>query len=182
MNIDVDRCRRAMKHLRVYGDPAAKPTASHPCQNEGGRPRWKQIEAAINWIAQDGSTALMHEKAYVKNYASFGDQSGECSYGCGPRHGSIVFSIERTNGGQCAGVVLNADHIYLLECVRDAGYYKTDERYHRQGNLCDAIEERNKAERDIAATDAWLADVTVEARGLPETVVANERQNDAKRT
>jgi hypothetical protein len=151
-----------MKDIRVTGNPSASPCATYANQNEGGRPRWKQIERVIGWIAKDGSTALMHEHAYVKNYSCFGDQSGECSYGCGPKHGSIVFDIGRTKDGRAEGKVLGPDHIYLLECVRDGGPYKYwDGRRERCGNLCDAIAKRDKAEQDMMAADAWIAGCTV---------------------
>ncbi len=162
MNIDVDRCRRAMKHLCVHGNPAANPRVN---QTESGRPRWKQIEAVINWIAQNGATAIMYEEVYVEHDATFGDRSGECPNGRFPHRANIVFGIGRTDEGLSEGVVLNADHIYLLECVRAAGLYKTTNRCYPHGNLCDAIAELDEAQHGMLVADAWLVNVIIEAHG-----------------
>lgn len=57
--------------------------------------REKAIEDAIKAIQIDNNEALKTEYIGVKNYAHFGDQRYDCSYGCGPTHGHIVFSIGR---------------------------------------------------------------------------------------
>lgn len=162
--IDVDRCRRAMQHLAIVGDPSAAPSAQHACQNEGGRPRHKLIEVAIQRISQDGTAAFRGKFLYIKNYASFGDQSEESPYGCCPRHGHIVFRIGRTTEGLAKGIILGPDHVYLLEAVRDAGSYK----YRASGrefydNLSKAIAERDTSEHDMLTADAWLGDQKVES-------------------
>ncbi len=163
-SIDVERCRQAMKLLNVDGDASGKSPASHGNQGAWGRPRWKQIEAAIVLIASDGAKALMDIRYCVKNYASFGDQVEDHRYGTGPRHGSIVFSIERTREGKDHGGALGDDHIYLLECVRDSGPYKFWAQHgERTGNLCDAIRARDKAEQEMLSADAWLNDAQVES-------------------
>jgi hypothetical protein len=41
---------------------------------------------------------LKTEYLGIKNYAAFGDQREDHTYGMGPRHGTIVFSIGRDHG------------------------------------------------------------------------------------
>ena len=53
------------------------------------------IEEAIRLIQQDPENAMRTEYLGIKNYAAFGDQREDHSYGMGPRHGTIVFSIGR---------------------------------------------------------------------------------------
>jgi hypothetical protein len=107
-HIDKERCLRAMEDINVGGLPIAA--------------RLYLIEEAITQIQASGNDALEHRYLGIKNYAGFGDQREDPEYGCGPRHGSIVFRIERTN--RCRGIakaILGDNHIYLLECVRDFG-------------------------------------------------------------
>ena len=104
-NIDINRCWVAMKDIRVRGLCNSK-------TREGA------IASAIAQIQTDPANALKKQYVGVKNYASFGDQREDHEYGFGPRHGSIVFSIERRN--HKADTVLGPDHVYLLECVRDS--------------------------------------------------------------
>ena len=106
--INFDRVRRAMKTLSVSGLP---------------RTTERQIAIAdvIRSIQVDGGKALLSEYVGVKNYAHFGDQRSDHPYGYGPAHGSIVFSIGRAARGASreSGIVLGADEIYALECLRD---------------------------------------------------------------
>lgn len=80
--------------------------------------RLRVIEDAILAIQTDQTSALSKEYMGVKNYAGFGDQRCDCSYGMGPSHGSIVFEVGRArdyNGP------LDSDAIYALEVFRDTG-------------------------------------------------------------
>lgn len=43
-----------------------------------------------------GGAELQNRYIGVKNYAHFGDQRADCSYGSSPRHGTIVFAIRLT--------------------------------------------------------------------------------------
>jgi len=62
------------------------------------REREYLIEEAIRLIQQDPENAMRTEYLGIKNYAAFGDQREDHTYGMGPRHGSIVFSIGRDGG------------------------------------------------------------------------------------
>lgn len=104
MVIDLERCRRGMAQLNIAG------TA-----------RSSVIEEAIAAIQANPGEALQKRYFGVKNYASFGDQREDHEYGMGPRHGSIVFRIERTARFLGAGKTLDADAIYFLEAYRDFG-------------------------------------------------------------
>jgi hypothetical protein len=75
------------------------------------------IEEAIGRIQADPAEALKAEYLGIKNYAHFGDQRCDCSYGYGPTHGTIVFSIGRVRG---APLEPDADIQELLR-VRDFG-------------------------------------------------------------
>lgn len=124
MKIDIERCLRAMGNIRVQGIPSTG--------------RNELIEEAIAAIQKDGHEALRSQYLGIKNYAQFGDQRCDCSYGCGPRHGYIVFSVMRNSHD----VELGPDEIYLLECVRDFGSFDTGEKRDNwqtetiQANLC----------------------------------------------
>lgn len=152
MKIDVNRCRAAMELLDVEGIPAKG------MRNE-------LIEEAIRRIQMDGTVALQSQYMGIKNYAHFGDQREDHDYGYGPRHGSIVFAIQRKGDRKAE---LGPDHIYLLECVRDFGsvadpYYDREKYGYRSDNpphinLCRVIEKADaaceKLEHYQAAIDA----------------------------
>jgi hypothetical protein len=130
MKIDREKCLRALKHIRLQGLPTT---------NE----RKALIEEAITLIQRNGSEALKSGYIGYKNYAGFGDQRTDCSYGMGPRHGSIVYSIGRTNMGT-ESVTLGDDEIYYLQCERDfPGFSVTvfdfGSRRERTLNLADVL-------------------------------------------
>lgn len=100
---DLNRFREASRDMIVRGLPTT-------------HERQKVIEDAIAAIQQD-ETSLSNGYMGVKNYASFGDQRCDCHYGMGPSHGSIVFSVGRSNPED--KIPLGDDHIFFLECVRD---------------------------------------------------------------
>lgn len=104
--IDVHRIRRAVKNLSVEGLPT-------------GHTRQCAIASAIGQIQSDGATALLTEYVGVKNYAGFGDQREDHSYGYGPRHGYIVFQIDRSSSARACRATLGLDEVYALECLRD---------------------------------------------------------------
>lgn len=152
--IDVDRVERAMQDLDVRGDP---------------RPRL--IEEAIQKISEDGSAAMIDGYLGIKNYAHFGDQRADCKYGYGPKHGNIVFRIGRVRHRD---VELGADHVYLLECVRDFGvlvtppaHFDGQRGYARHDdlrlNLLDVIRRRNRLRKVMAPLDQAISDARVEA-------------------
>lgn len=131
--IDLNRCVKAMDLLDVKG----------VCNSAV---RHSALEDAIKAIQEDGVNALMGRYFGVKNYAGFGDQRCDCQPGYGPTHGHIVFRIER----RLRDGVLNENHIYLLECVRDFGGNKE--------NLCDLIgaylASKAKAEETLALIES----------------------------
>jgi len=124
MRINIERCLIAMRDLEVSGC----------CNTEQ---RQALIADAIARIQKDPAGAMKTEYLGIKNYASFGDQRTDCSYGMGPRHGSIVFRIGRPRNSD--DTPLGADHIYLLECIRDAEPIKELKT--------DPVAERNRIKR-----------------------------------
>lgn len=148
---DVNRCRKAMKDLIIRGVPDTPQ-------------RLRLIEDAIRQIQHDPVKALAGEYLGIKNYAGFGDQREDHRYGMGPRHGTIVFSVERRRPGESTS--LGADHIYLLECVRDAGSVLefTDPRNTKQKyNLCAAINKYDDLRASVRAYEEALSKVSVES-------------------
>jgi hypothetical protein len=158
--IDVDRCLRAMEDLEING--CAK-----------GEKREAMIADAIARIQQNPKDAMKVEYLGIKNYASFGDQREDHQYGFGPRHGSIVFRIGRKYSA--GDVTLGEDHIYLLECVRDAdpiNEFETDplaaRNRSRTLNLTQALE---RAGRYRALGNAYFGVIeaqTVESHATEE--------------
>jgi hypothetical protein len=53
------------------------------------------VEIAISKLQTNPEDWAKEEYFGIKNYAQFGDQRADCSYGMGPTHGSIVFRIGR---------------------------------------------------------------------------------------
>jgi len=80
------------------------------------REREYLIEEAIRLIQANPETAMKTEYLGIKNYASFGDQREDHTYGMGPRHGTIVFSI-----GRCGEAPVLPEDIDELIRVRDFG-------------------------------------------------------------
>ena len=102
--IDTARCYRGMRSIYVNGDPSPN--------------RKYLIELAIKELQTKGKDSFSTSYFGIKNYASFGDQRADCTYGMVPSHGSIVFSIGRIRE---VNDPIIRDEIYLLECVRDFG-------------------------------------------------------------
>jgi hypothetical protein len=141
--LDLARCLRALKNIRVEGSP----TSSE---------RKTAISDAIILIQEKGKAALISEYIGVKNYAHFGDQREDHRYGCCPRHGSIVFRIGRVGRIDSSQefAELGADEIYLLECVRDFPPIK-DPYFHENNrerfmNLCDVLETLKQVEERVS--------------------------------
>lgn len=103
MKIDIARCKDGMMNIVVEG------VCNSPQRKE-------LIEEAIASIQKDGANCFKGEYFGIKNYAGFGDQREDHSYGMCPRHGTIVFSIGRQS--KCE-TVMGANEIYYLECERD---------------------------------------------------------------
>lgn len=87
--------------------------------NIRGTARPALIEEAIRRIQADPATAMSYEYLGIKNYAGFGDQREDHNYGMGPKHGTIVFEIGRTDAARKQ--LLGSDAVYLLEAYRDFG-------------------------------------------------------------
>jgi len=113
-NIDWKRFSNGSKQINVEGIAYSED-------------RKKMVGQAIGLIMQDPKTALKNEYLGYKNYEAFGDQRCDCSYGTGPRHGSIVFSIGRSSSYDESSN--HADTIYFLKCFRDSiGLARQSER------------------------------------------------------
>lgn len=124
--LDISRARQAALDLHVEG------VANTPM-------RRALIEEAIAAI-QRNPTFLMDGYLGIKIYAGFGEQREDHSYGMGPRHGTIVFRIGRTQAAHAAKAPLGPEHIYLLEAVRDfKGWQYEDNGRTRLVDLPDTI-------------------------------------------
>jgi hypothetical protein len=79
-------------------------------------------EAAVENAKTDliaGCKRMRSEYFGVKNYDGFGDQGHNASYGMGPRHGSIVFSIGLTSEGRTTELTVDniEDCLYYLSVL-----------------------------------------------------------------
>lgn len=123
------------------------------------------VGEAIGQILRDPKTALKCEYLGYKQYEAFGDQRCDCSYGMGPRHGGIVFSV-----GRSSNYDENADHsdtIYFLKCFRDApgrrrptenggGHYFTDD------NIQKVFRDMRDLEEESAKLQEFLDAIVVD--------------------
>lgn len=125
--IDIDKCLRGMSSFSIHGIP------------QSGK-REQLICEALEKIKDNPETALSKEYLGYKNYAHFGDQRCDCTYGMGPSHGSIVFSIRR-NRENTEPVDFDAVS-YLFMAALDFGFVgqEKDRRTIRL-NLCDVLTE-----------------------------------------
>jgi hypothetical protein len=120
------------------------------------------IEEAIRLIQQDPENALKTGYLGIKNYAAFGDQREDHSYGMGPRHGSIVFSI-----GRDQRTPIEPSDVDELIRVRDFGGKEIPERVldlmyrgHRKGTLWNyqnAVRAQKRLEDALKDVNAQLA-------------------------
>lgn len=110
----VDRARRIVE---VRGD-ATKSVHGRDWDQRQENVRGKAVGDARRWLANN-ATRLQECYIGVKNYSGFGDQREDHSYGTGPRHGSIVFSIGLTP--EARNRTLTSDEIedalYLLHVL-----------------------------------------------------------------
>jgi hypothetical protein len=109
---DLGRVQRAEKHLRIRG--AYWPT----------KERISAIDDAIVDLANGGRRLAL---AYfgVKNYEGFGDQREDHRRGYGPKHGYIVFAVERKHSTELSPEDIDAC-IYYLEQVKKGSLKKED--------------------------------------------------------
>ena len=157
-NIDIDRCLIAMQDLCVHG------LCCTPMREAA-------LASAIRMIQENPTGALKKGYVGIKNYASFGDQREDHEYGFGPRHGSIVFSIGRRKPQE--NITLGADHIYLLECVRDSmpievrreDPLRSNRNLKQTMNLTAAIERWDRYRRLSEAYGEAVSEQGVEAHG-----------------
>ena len=103
--IDFYKCKAAMERIYVKGI----------CNSKA---REAIIEEAIKLIGENPVEAFSKRYIGTKDYAHFKDQSVECEYGYGPKHGNVVFSIGRVNQGINLPE-LGEDEIYFLMACRD---------------------------------------------------------------
>lgn len=74
----------------------------------GSSERKSCVQDAIDDLGK-GAKSLRHEYFGTKNYAHWRDQRCDCTYGYGPRHGSVVFEVGLRREYQ--GKDLNPDDI-----------------------------------------------------------------------
>lgn len=156
--LDESRCRRGLEQVCVSGSP--RPERNY------------LIEDAIARLQSHPDTALVDQYLGIKSYAHFGDQREDHSYGMGPRHGSIVFRIER-NGRttqERKATAIDECGIYLLEATRDFGAIDhpcgdtwSGSRSVRQINLCDLLTEIARAEDRLIKLRSALVGARVES-------------------
>lgn len=168
--VDINRCNDAMENIIVVGCPDRRVIGRGYTASDG---RLAAIEDAIAAINTDGKTALADKYIGIKNYGGFGDQREDHGYGRCPRHGTIVFRIER-NRVDCQ-IDLGANEIFLLECVRDFpsfqdGVWPNSNNRLRHANLCDAIRKLQQArfeeETMLSHLTAFTPEPTVPATTL----------------
>lgn len=150
--LDIARCWRGMQQLEIRG--SARPAV---------------IEDAITLIQRNPHGALRQEYLGVKNYAGFGDQRENHSYGFGPKHGHIVFRIGLTDAWLKGDKALDADAVYLLEAYRDVPDLMIDDRQRRDVlSLCDVLRRLRRAEQEVATLRGHLDAAQIDAH-LEET-------------
>jgi hypothetical protein len=158
MNLDLEKCRRGMRQLNIEGSP-----------------RDGLIEEAIVAIQRDPTDALQARYFGIKNYASFGDQREDHEYGYGPKHGTIVFRIERQSvmrGASASGSrkPLDGDAVYYLEAYRDFGTIPWEHDRDQSGcqrvtqmNLGQAIRAFDRYNKLVSELQAAFTAVCVDA-------------------
>jgi hypothetical protein len=111
------------------------------CDNRG---RAKLIERAITEIQKNSESAMKEEFIGMKNYAGFGDQECDCSYGYGPKHGSIVFKIGREgdvinvqDAITLLGIVLENPEVNVCKMLQD--YVNTNNKLNEYKTLVDQL-------------------------------------------
>jgi hypothetical protein len=82
-----------------------------------GENRSESRERAIKYLLSGGG-ALMHEYVGTKDYAHWHGQGSDHSYGMGPKHGTIIFSI-----GLCRPIRERVSNPALSEEEIDAAVY-----------------------------------------------------------
>jgi len=92
--LDLGQIKIAEACMVFVGNPGEVRNGSYSDQNRA-TVRQEAIADAIKAIASS-EDPLSNEYIGVKNYAHFGDQREDHSYGMGPRHGNIVFKIGRS--------------------------------------------------------------------------------------
>jgi len=147
--IDWERFENGQKQLIVEGIASTED-------------RKKLVGEAIGLIFTDPKTALKNEYIGYKNYAGFGDQRFDCPYGMGPRHGSIVFSIERSSLYD-----ENSNHedkIYFLKCFRDAiGFIRRVNHYETTiDNIQEVYRRKIEYEKKSALLQEFLDGIVVD--------------------
>lgn len=156
--IDINRCRSAMRRISVSGLVC---NAERECA----------LSDAIAAIQRDPANALLNEYIGVKHYAGFDDQRSDHPYGMCPRHGDIVFRIDRLDIRRDGRPIdpLGPDEIYLLECVRDAGEFEVENRDRTSRermckvNLCEAIRRGDTLAAALTAIHDQIKTRTVES-------------------
>lgn len=97
------------------------------------------IEESITALQTNPEKAFKDNFVGFKNYAGFGDQRCDCSYGHGPRHGSIVFEIGRGKNYDPENAKLYIDFLLVARDFPGVELKNETNNYSRRYGLTDVI-------------------------------------------
>lgn len=115
--VDLSRINHGLHVVSVTGLSKQVVHGAYSDQNRSGQ-RASVIADAKDDLAR-GAPRLRREYFGVKNYAHFGDQREDHTYGFGPKHGSIVFSVGLTSA---ARKMIESGEALTPEQIEDALY------------------------------------------------------------
>jgi len=124
--------------------------------------REELIAEAIEKLQKDPDDFAKGQYYGIKNYAAFGDQREDYRHGCGPRHGSIKFRIDR---GENFNPEKAKEYIELLLWLRKFPEYPGMEKtqayggYIPVGSLQNVVEKLDKAQKEVEKLTAFLNSV-----------------------
>ncbi len=97
--LDLDKIILAKSVIAIRGE----------IQNDSKGRRSEVVQSAIRDIATNNAGKIKAKYFGVKNYSGFGDQQEDHSYGMGPKHGNIVFSVGLKNDARAREPFLLTD-------------------------------------------------------------------------
>jgi hypothetical protein len=122
--LDIERIRNAESVIRIRGKMGERRDYQGNFVGMGLGDDLSAVEQAIKWMACSYSPNAYDDLNAVyfgtKDYDHWSHQRNDCEYGCGPRHGSIVFAIELREEHRHKGLTeqQRSDCIYYLEALK----------------------------------------------------------------